>query len=804
MFIATLLLFFKSMKFFLSFSIFILLSACGGGGGGGASSWTNDINNVPTCSDTGTSFKTTEYNYMGGGSSSHGLGRVCASTAYANGATGSGIKVAIIDTGIAGVNSIYGNQNDGSVTHEDFRTVAYSMYAPSVRCASTSKIVCVDKSDVYRWDAFPNDEDGHGTHVAGIIGGYKNDKGNHGVAYDSILYPIKTMTPWGNRWSVQGRYSDAWGFYKAYYTADADIINNSWGYGGEIGVDCNSKSSCETLYESPAITNYSEAYDYFQATASYGGAISVWAAGNDGLSNPQALAGACIYDDSMKELCVIVSALGTDGKIASYSNKCGIASDYCISAPGSTIYSANYTFATYYRAMSGTSMAAPMVAGGLALIKQKFPSLTNAQVVDRLFAAAVDHDVYSQSSIYGHGLMDLGVATSNIGTLQIHASPNNRNIENSSYSELEENSFSSSIAFNKSLNLALKDKTMEVYDSFDRANFLVYIDGFFKKNHLENINSINNHLSNLLLTDDYEVTKINKFGKISFNSRSNLNNSLFTSFDKRVNIGNNTSANTFFSQSKKSIGISTPLINNKLYDNPYFYDGEQNLSLILNRDYFSSELFTNNEGTNFGYAINFQPTSKNYLDNDKYGDIEVSFGTMFEKNKILNSFSNGVFSTDEMSNTKFTRLKYNHSVDDLNLFANINFGSSEIKSNNNSYIGITDSIVTRSYALGLIKNNFLEHNNKFALIISQPQKVINGHMRLTVPTASNSDREVTYTDYNLNLDSSVTETNLDLFYIMKLTQNNSLYFNFTHINNPSHDASLNSHNNVSLVYKKFF
>ena len=47
-------------------------------------------------------------------------------------------------------------------------------------------------------------------------------------------------------------------------------------------------------------------------------------------------------------------------------------------------------------------------------------------------------------------------------------------------------------------------------------------------------------------------------------------------------------------------------------------------------------------------------------------------------------------------------------------------------------------------------------------------------------------------------------TNYDLFYIMKLTPDNSLYFNFTHIDNPNHDASLNSHNNVSLVYKKFF
>ena len=138
------------------------------------------------------------------------------------------------------------------------------------------------------------------------------------------------------------------------------------------------------------------------------------------------------------------------------------------------------------------------------------------------------------------------------------------------------------------------------------------------------------------------------------------------------------------------------------------------------------------------------------------------------------------------------------------MFANINFGSSEIKSKNNSYHLKFNSIITSSYALGLIKNNFLEHNNKFAFIISQPQKVIEGHMKLTVPTASNSDREVTYTDYNLNLTSSVTEMNYDLFYIMKLSQDNSLYFNFTHIDNPNHDASLNSHNNVSLVYKKFF
>ena len=780
-------------NYILVFVIFFTISACGGGGGGGGvSSWTNDINNVPTCSDTGTSYKTSEYYGM---SSSNGLSRICASTAYANGATGGdNIKIAVIDTGIS-LNPL------GNNAHYEFGSWNESF--------PNGKIVLVTGADAANQgfgindnDNIPEDDDGHGTHVAGIIGAKKTGSGMHGVAYDSILYPLKMMDPYGTRWNAS-----SWAFYRALIN-DVDIANMSWGLSSDPGIgsnSCNSYTSCKAYMD-----NIDQSYTYmtYMATGASGydgNIISVWAAGNDSENNPGLYAGSCIYDDNLKELCVIAVSLGTDGKLASYSNKCGIASNHCISAPGTSIIAPDDLGLDYYTTLSGTSMAAPMVSGGLALIKQKHSSLTNQQVVDRLFSTAIDHDVYSQSSIYGHGLMDLGAATSAIGTLQLFSSPIS-NLDSSSalYSDLNQNFYFGSRAFNVSLNLALKEKTMEVYDSFDRANFSVYLDSFFKNTHLKNISSIDNHLNTLLLTDNHEVSKINKFGRLSFNSRDNFNRSLFTSFDKRVNIGNNTSANTFFNQSKKSFGVNTPLINNKLYANPYFYESEQNLSLKVNGKYLSSEIFTNDEATNFGYSVNFQPTSKTYLDNDIYGDIEVSFGTMFEKNKILNSFSSGVFNTNELSNTRFVRLKYSHSVDSLNLFANINFGSTEIKSNNNSYIGNANSILTRSYSLGLIKNDFLEHNNKFAFMISQPQKVIEGYMKLTVPTDSNSDREVTYTDYDLNLASSVSEINYDLFYIMKLTPDNSLYFNFTHIDNLNHDPTLDSYNNVSLVYKKFF
>ena len=121
-----------------------------------------------------------------------------------------------------------------------------------------------------------------------------------------------------------------------------------------------------------------------------------------------------------KETTVIVVGTGNDGKIGSTANGWTSGSDQTMWYSSCNLYScARYKFIfcnarlsnTHAVANTGTSMAAPMVSGGLALIKQEFSSLTNAQVVDRLFATATDTNEYSQSSIYGHGMMNLNGAT---------------------------------------------------------------------------------------------------------------------------------------------------------------------------------------------------------------------------------------------------------------------------------------------------------------------------------------------------------------------------------------------------------
>ena len=103
-----------------------------------------------------------------------------------------------------------------------------------------------------------------------------------------------------------------------------------------------------------------------------------------------------------------------DGKIAEHSNRCGTAATYCIAAPGGNITSVSRINGQTFYDANGTSFAAPLASGGLALIKQEFSSLTNAQVVTRLLNTALDTGEYSQSSIYGHGLMNLNAATTTI------------------------------------------------------------------------------------------------------------------------------------------------------------------------------------------------------------------------------------------------------------------------------------------------------------------------------------------------------------------------------------------------------
>ncbi len=112
---------------------------------------------------------------------------------------------------------------------------------------------------------------------------------------------------------------------------------------------------------------------------------------------------------------------GEPGEITSFSHRCGLAADWCIAAPGSGVRAA--WFGPYmgevfrgFASLRGTSFAAPIVTGGLALMKQMFRGqLRNEELVTRLFHTANRTGIYADRAVYGRGLMDLDAALSPVG-----------------------------------------------------------------------------------------------------------------------------------------------------------------------------------------------------------------------------------------------------------------------------------------------------------------------------------------------------------------------------------------------------
>ncbi len=761
----------KKFKFYILFVSLLSLTACGGGGGGGGAAGGGvGTGTVTNCSDTGTGHQDTEYNYIS--SAFHSVKpytAICLSSAYARGSTGDGIQVAVVDTGV-----------DADHTDINANMVAFTT-----------------GSDTVNSDNDASDDEGHGSHVAGIIAAEHNGSGIHGVAYDAQIYAFKGLDSDGA--GSDTTLGNAFGLIEN--IAAIDIINNSWG----TNADCSSASACRAL--GPTI--YDNWEDLSQLATPK---ITVFAAGNDGEDQPSAECQTMAYntDISAVSVCVVAvshSSLGTDnGYLASFSNKCGKASSYCIAAPGDRIYSltesGSYTFA------SGTSMAAPMVSGGLAIIMEEFSSLTPAQVVSRLLSTANDSGEYSQTSIYGHGLMNLNAATAAVGSLQTINGSNLLDDPNTSYNDLVNNSFLSSAAFSNALNASLNNQTMEVYDSFDRANFKVNLSDFFSSGSYISQNTIQNHLARLQPKQKNEDSFKNLFGNFSVEYENDyLKSSLFQTSGDFIALGYNQSTNNF----ENSINPLSSFFNdsqfgNKYLENPYFYvgSGEDYFMSFNPNNSFGIDTFTNQNSSDYGFSLNFNPILSGG-NHEVVGDLQFVLGTNYEENKFLNSTSSGVFATGDMSSTNFTGLKYKKNISDELTFIGSGFaGYTHIDKAANSYINGSSPIMTSSFTVGLTKSNFLKEKQNIGFFINQPQRVENGNISLRLPTSSDRDRTVTYSDLSVDLEPDARQLNLDIIFNKEITDKSNLSANITHVKNGDHSSASESQNFISLYYKRTF
>ncbi|MFI8896981.1 S8 family peptidase [Streptomyces virginiae] len=281
-----------------------------------------------------------------------------APEAWAAGYDGKGAKVAVLDTGI-------------DVNHPDFAGL-------------------IDGTASFVPGEAVTDVNGHGTHVAGTIvgSGAASGGGNKGVAPGADLFVGKVLG------GAEGSGQDSWVMAGMQWAAEsgADVVNMSLG----------------DSYPTDGSDPMSQTVDALSAQY---GTLFVIAAGNSGpesISAPGAAASA-----------LTVAATDKQDRLASFSStgplahSGGMKPD--IAAPGVDITAARSQEMTGggegpYRTLSGTSMATPHVVGAAAILAQRHPDWTGAQLKEHLMSTAKGLDGGYSPYEVGTGRLDVAAA----------------------------------------------------------------------------------------------------------------------------------------------------------------------------------------------------------------------------------------------------------------------------------------------------------------------------------------------------------------------------------------------------------
>ena len=379
----------------------------------------------------------------------HGLARIKAHYAYARGATGEGVTLGIVDSGVDPGHPRFEGKLEASYVGDydpDFETC--DEVGPDGACVSGL---------------------GHGTFVAGIMAAARQPTPEpdavggpaiHGVAFDARVlsegvgsrdleevvddivaeYP-ENPTP-EQIAELQARVLDVEAQLERELERDTGIafarlngwvtaVNCSFGVPGNI-----ENFDAQELRE-----RFPNAIDAMAQSDTEAGerTIYVWAAGNahgeigpDGLpvsaTSVEILPGLPVRIPELRGHSLAIVATNPQGTIADFSNRCGIAREFCLAAPGVSITStapafhceagASQCFITLEEA--GTSSAAPFVTGGIGLLAQHFRGqLGNDEIVERILATADRTGVYADAEVYGQGFLDLDAATRPVGQERI-------------------------------------------------------------------------------------------------------------------------------------------------------------------------------------------------------------------------------------------------------------------------------------------------------------------------------------------------------------------------------------------------
>ncbi|WP_312913645.1 S8 family serine peptidase [Stenotrophomonas sp.] len=252
---------------------------------------------------------------------------------------------------------------------------------------------------------------GHGTTVAQLAAGNAAGSWPGGIAPGAEIVSVRIIADEspkddgsGNGNEVTGALGMT-GIHNQLIHDDVRIMNNSWG----------------GLYWTRPTVTAQIAAEYRPFIIDHDGLV-VFATGNESKPNPSDMAAlpsqpgvnGRLEATDLERGWLAVAALDTakPTQLASYSNACGVAKNYCLVAPGTVAFVGEESTADnlkYYYG-SGTSYAAPLVSGAAAVVWEAFPYFNNDLVRQTLLGTATDLGEAGPDAVFGYGLLNIGKA----------------------------------------------------------------------------------------------------------------------------------------------------------------------------------------------------------------------------------------------------------------------------------------------------------------------------------------------------------------------------------------------------------
>ena len=570
--------------------------------------------------------------------------------------------------------------------------------------------------NIYTGGSVTTDGNGHGTFVSSLIAANTQTIGSamtmYGVASGAKLLPIQIMNSSGT-----GTWTDSQLANGINYAVNggARVFNNSWG-----STLMMSQVSSAAVLSQNALTI--SAYEKAAAR----GVVNVFAAGNYGTSSPDYYATLPSVNSKLLGSWIVVAAADTNGAIASWSNRCGIAASYCLTAPGSNIVG---LYGNQLALGSGTSFAAPIVSGGIALLMQEWPYLTGAQITSLLLRTANKTGIYANSAIYGQGMINLSAATAPQGAVVI---PTGAAVSSSS--------------------LPLAQSGLSLPSSFGHVDTLG---------------------SSIMVLDDYGRAYSVGLNILMTSSRSTIDlTAQLARFGQDSLVQEASGVKVGLVDDANSAQGLAPVTALPGLGNPYLSMGQDQKLLVSSRGvtvWYSQRQSGDSMDQQLMPQTRLPSMAGAYY---QWHDLQI--GMVHEEHSLYGQQAAAGSSLATGADTAFASLAHAWQLGSgYQLDASGSLGISRL-SGINALISGVDSVVLASAAVGISKTSVFTDTDRLGVVASLPNHSISGSANLSLPVSRDLDGNISYQQSKISLVGTGTETDLQAYWTNSFGEHSKL------------------------------